>query len=540
MLKFSSLRLLLPRLGIVLALAPFLLLCAFNQPFFDDFRNATWLREHGPWGVQVWLFQTWTGRFTTTFIMTVLNPVAYGWLGGVKVVAAALFLALWASLAHLLRALRWPPLGFSPARGQAPWAAGLLLTLFCNAAPAPFSFLYWFAGALVYQLTLICLLNFTALALRVGWGPAAGRPRAAIWAGVPLILCLTGNELTLVQTLSVLALLAVALPRAARPALLGWLLIGALATAVAVAAPGNWARAAAMAPSSDPYYAYRWLVLLPRSVLSMTLFLVKPMNGLSTLAAAAVGWWAGQQARATGPAPLLLARRQWLRLLLAYAALNFSGFLLFRYLVVGAPLMRAQNEILLVLLGSTAGLGWLMGRHLGAAASRLVVGARLNSQWPGNWQFIEHLLPFTPQLRPNNQSQNQPQLVELPPFTDPRSRPPRGSLVGLLLLAGLFAAGHVPEAWHELATSAVPFNAQMQGRFAALRQAHRVGSPRLTLPPLRLPYGRVLIPLRRFSADIEFDIDLTNGCEGNINGVMENYFEVPDVCCEPDAMLNEE
>ena len=488
-------RLLLPRLGLVLALVPFLLLCAFNQPFFDDFRNATWLREHGSWGVQVWLFRTWTGRFTTTFIMTVLNPVAYGWLGGVKVAAATLLLGLWASLAHLLRALRWPPLGFHCTRGQALWAAGLLLALFCNAAPAPFSFLYWFAGALVYQLTLIALLNFTALALRVGWGPAAGRRSAAFWACFPLVLALTGNELTLVQALPLLALLAVALPRAARSALWGWLLIAVLAVAVAAVAPGNWVRAAAMAPPSDPYYNYRWLVLVPRSALSMVLFLTKPMNGLSTLAAAAVGWWAGRQARTTDPAPRPLSRRHWVALLLAYAALNFLGFLLFRYLVVGAPLLRAQNEMLLVLLGSTAGLGWLMGQHWSRAAGRAV------PPLPAGGRLVHESLLLLP-------------------------------------LLGLLAAGHVPEAWRELATSAAPFDAQMRARFAALRQAHRAGSPRLTLPPLRLPYGRVLIPLRQFSSDIEFDIDLSKGCEGNINGVMENYFEVPDVCCEPVATLN--
>ena len=496
----SPLRLLLPRLGIILALAPFLLLCAFNQPFFDDFRNAYWLRLHGTWGVQRWLFQTWTGRFSTTFIMTVLNPVSYGWLAGVKVVAAGLFLALWASLAHLLRALRWPPLGFGCSRSQALWAAGPLLALFCNAAPAPFSFLYWFAGALVYQLTLIALLNFTALALRVGWGPASGRQRTAIWASLPLGLALTGNELTLVQALPVLALLAVTLPRAARPALLGWLLLAALATAGAAAAPGNWTRAAAMAPPSDPYYAYRWLVLIPRSLLSMILFLIKPMNGLSMLAAAAVGWWAGRRAQATGPAPQPLARRHWLALLLAYAALNFTGFLLFRYLIVGAPLMRAQNEILLVLLGSTAGLGWMAGRHFGwTEANKWAVG---------------HLLPG-------------------------RTRPARELLL-LLPLLSLLMAGHVPEAWRELATSAVPFDAQMRARFAALRAAHRAGRPQITLPPLRVRYGRVLIPLRQFSSDIEFDIDLTKGCEGNINGVMENYFSVPDVCCEPTAAPHEE
>lgn len=490
---------LLWRVGIVLTVLPFLLLCAFNQPFFDDFRNGTWLREHGTWGVQVWLFRTWTGRFTTTFLMTVLNPVAYGWLGGVKLVATGLLLSLWASLAHLLRALRWPPLGFGCTQGQALWAAAGLLALFCNAAPAPFSFLYWFAGALVYQLTLIALLNFTALALRVGWGPAAGRRRAAGWACLPLALALTGNELTLVQALPVLAVLSVALPRPARPALLGWLLLTVLAVVVAALAPGNLARATAMAPASDPYYHYRWLVLGPRALLSMALFLLKPMNGLSTLAAAAVGWWAGRQSRATGPAPRRLTRRQWLVLLLSYAALNFIGFLLFRYLVVGAPLMRAQNEILLVLLGSTAGLGWLVGRHWSALKTATVA---LTQQLP---------------LR--------------------TLRPVQALLLALPLL-GLLAAGHVPEAWRELLTSAAPFDAQMQARFGALRAAHRAGTRQLTLPPLQLRYGRVLIPLRQFSSDIEFDIDLTPGCEGNINGVMENYFEVPDVCCDPAAKLH--
>ena len=108
-------------------------------------------------------------------------------------------------------------------------------------------------------------------------------------------------------------------------------------------------------------------------------------------------------------------------------------------------------------------------------------------------------------------------------------------LAGLLLLMGLLAAGHVPEAWRELATSAAPFDVQMRARFAALRRAHQAGAPRVTLPPLRLSYGHVLVPLSRFSPDIEFDLDLTTGCEGNINGVMENYFEVSDVCCNPAA-----
>ncbi|MDB5270529.1 MAG: hypothetical protein JWP58_3569 [Hymenobacter sp.] len=491
-LPTSSLRLLLPRLGIILTLLPFLLLTAFNQPFFDDFRNAYWMREHGTWGVQLWLFQTWTGRFTTTFIMTVLNPVAYGWLGGVKVVAAAAFIAQWASLAHLLRALGHTALRGACSWGRALWAAGLLLALFCNAAPSPFSFLYWFCGIVAYQLPLMGLLNFTALALRAGWGPLSSQWRNAGLACLPLVLALTGNELTLVQAVPVLALLGFALPRIARPKLLLWLGIGAAATALAAAAPGNWARVAAMAPPSDPYHAYRWLVLGPRAAYSMVLFMSKPLIILSALAAGAAGLWTGRQQSVNGQAVGLLSRRQWAAVLGAFGTLNFIGFLLFRHLVVGPPLPRAQNEILLMLLLSTAGLGWLVGQQL---------------------------------LRSSSANKARQLPLQLPL---------------ILLFIGLFSAGHVPEAWRELATSAAPFNYQMQARFATLRAAHRAGTPQITLPPLRLSYGRVLAPLRQFNSDIEFDIDLTPGCAGNINGVMERYFEVPDVCCDANAALNEE
>ncbi|MBF9238182.1 hypothetical protein I2I05_12325 [Hymenobacter sp. BT683] len=485
MIISPTLRILLLRLGLLLAIAPFLLLTAFNQPFFDDFRNAYWTRAQGMWGVQQYLFNTWTGRFTSTFFMTVLNPVTYGWLGGVKVVAAGLFVVQWASIAHFFRALLHTALRVSFSWGAAFWAAGLLLALFCNGAPAPFSYLYWFCGAVAYQIPLIGLLNFTALALRAGWGPEPTRWRCAGLACLPLVLALVGNELTLVQAVPVLALLGYALPVAARPKWWLWLAIGGLATAVAVVAPGNWLRARAMAPE-DALQAYRWLVLLPRTAYSALLFLARPVTLLSVLAAAAAGWWLGLRHRGTSGTPVRLSRRAWWAVLAAFVVLNGIGFLLFRYLIVGAPLMRAQNEILLVMLVAVAALAWVAAQHFSALGYQVPL-----------WLRHEGLLA--------------------------------------LLAAGLFASGHVPEAWRELLTSAPSFDTQMQARFTVLRTAQLAQTPVVVLPPLRLPYGHVLIPLRQFSTFIEFDIDLTAGCEGNINGVMERYFQVADVCCEPTA-----
>jgi len=432
------LRILFLRLSLLLALALFLLLTAFTQPFFDDFRNAYWARAHGIWGVQAWLFQTWTGRFTSTFFMTVLNPVTYGWLGGVKVVAAVLFVGQWASIAHFLRTLLHTALRVSCSWGAAFWYAGLLLALFCNAAPAPFSFLYWFCGAVAYQIPLIGLLNFVALALRAGWGPASGQRQ---WAGLacgPLVLAMVGNELALVQAVPVLAVLGYALPATARPK--WWLAVGGTATAVAVVAPGNWVRAVAMAPA-DPLHSFRWLVLLPRTAYSVVLFLVRPAISLSLLAAAAAGLWVGDRHRAAAGTSLQVSGRDWWALMLGFGALNGLGFLLFRYLTVGAPLMRAQNEILLVMLISVAALAW---------AARQVL--------QHNTLIINKLYSYSH----------------------------TGPLI-LLLLAGLFSTGHVPEAWRELFSSAARFDAQMRARFAVLRNAHQIHKSAVLLPPLRLP-----------------------------------------------------
>ena len=486
MFQSPKLRVLVIRLSLLLALAPFLALTVFTQPFLDDFRNAHWTREHGVWGVQEWLFQTWTGRFTSTFFMTVLNPVTYGWLEGVKVVAAGLFVVLWASLAHLLRVLLHTVLRVSFSWSAAFWCATVLLTLFCNAAPAPFSFLYWFCGAVAYQIPLIGLLNFTALALQAGWGPENKQWRCAGWACVPLALTLVGNELTLLQALPVLALLGYALPAAARPKWWLWVVVGVAAAAAALMAPGNWARAVAMAPSTDPLHAYRWLVLGPRSLYSAMLFIARPMVGLSVVAAALAGLWLGSRHRATDAGIMRLSRRGWLVVAGAFVALNGLGFVLFRYVVVGPPLPRALNEILLVMLFSVAALAWLVAQHLPEPRGSA-------TRW----------------LR-------------------------QGSSV-VALMVGLFSFGHVPEAWRELLTSAAPFDAQMKARFAALTAARDMHAPAVTLPPLRVDYGHVLLPLLRFSPFVDFDIDLTPGCEGTINDVMERYFEVPHVCCSPTA-----
>ncbi|GAA4369616.1 hypothetical protein GCM10023185_43430 [Hymenobacter saemangeumensis] len=462
--------------GIAAALLPFLLLCAFNQPFFDDYRNAYWMREHGVLGVQRWAYLTWTGRFTSTFLMTVLNPVAYGWLDGVKVTAALFFLAHWAALAWLWRTLLRLGRNAPGSWTEALAPAGLLLALACNAMPAPFSFLYWFAGALVYQLPHLALLCFTALALRLGWEHSTMKTSPVLAAAACLVLAITGNELLLVQAAVVLAALGWALPSKARRAWLLWVLIGSIAAGIAVVAPGNWVRAEAMAPTDSA--AHRLLLLLPRTALSALKLLASPVVSGSVLAALLLGLQLGWQRPATSR--LRLAKKQWWALALAYAALNGSGFLLFVALI-GTPLNRALNEMVLVGLVSTAALGYLLAQQLKRPA------------WVGRHHW---LLP--------------------------------------LLLLSLFVSGNTRLAWRELLTTAPAYEAQMQARNAALLAASKAKASTITLAALHLRHGRVLAPLNRCGNFTDFDIDLTPGCEGTINGVLARYYQLPQVCCTAD------
>lgn len=485
MLRYLTKALLL-RVGIVLALAPFVLLIAFNHPFFDDFRTAAWTHQYGMWGVQKWFYYTQSGRFTSIFFMTVLNPVTYGWFEGVRVAVAAVFVLQWAAIAFFLRTVFHTVLRTGFSWGAAVWTAGLLLVLFCNAAPAPFSFLYWFSGVMVYQITLLSLLTFIALALRAAWGPAHRQWQCAGLACVPLVLTLAGSELTLVQALPLLAFLGYALPAGARPKWWLWLAVALVTIVVTVSAPGNWLRLEATQPS-DPLHAYRWLVLGPRTAYSLVLFLVRPLIGLSLLAAAAMGLWLGFRYRLPAHLATCFTRQNRWVLLLTFGVVNTVGFLLFRYLIVGPPLIRARNEIFLVMLISVLALAWLGAQRPAMAA----------------WK---------PRLH-------------------------RASSLLLVLLASLFGAGRVPDAWHELWTSARAFDEQMQARYVLLEAAHRSGRQVVTLPPLRVTTGRILLPLRQFvdGNGIEFDLDLNTGCNGIINGVTERFFQVPHVCCDPKA-----
>jgi len=224
---------------------------------------------------------------------------------------------------------------------------------------------------------------------------------------------------------------------------------------VALAAPGNWHRAAL----TDVYpQAHRWLLLLPRTGWAVLGLAARPVVLLSLLGLVAAGLALGPALR---PAPAPVPRRPDLLAALAgYALLNTVGVAFMKSFWVDPLLGRVANLLVLLLLASTAAL----------------------ALWVGTWWRPARLRWLGSRLA--------------------------GGLLGAGLL-GLLATGQVGRAWQEWLLVAPAYDQQMQARYALLRQARAQGRPTAEVPPLHLPrVPGVLVPLAVPGQRIAYSVEI--------------------------------
>ncbi|WP_310392999.1 DUF6056 family protein [Hymenobacter sp.] len=162
---------------------PFVGLSFCNHPSLDDFLDAVTVRNLGFWQAQHYFYLTQTGRYTTTVLLALLNPLLYGrleanwWAVAVGFIFGTLF---------MLRACLSALPGVSP--GAAWRLAGILLALWLAYAPGQAEGLYWFTGAYTY-ITAAWLLLLWLLAF--GYYAAARRLGQDHWAGLAALAGLT-------------------------------------------------------------------------------------------------------------------------------------------------------------------------------------------------------------------------------------------------------------------------------------------------------------------------------------------------------------
>ncbi|UOG76202.1 hypothetical protein MTX78_06290 [Hymenobacter tibetensis] len=267
--------------GLALGLLPFLALCQYNQPYLCDFSVSSDTFNYGIWGAQPYLFQQWSGRYFSNFLLYVANPLSYRWLEGVKWVAAISQVLRIAVLYLVIRRLTGQQLRRSEA---GLFAAGLTL-VYVALAPYRFSVLYYFTEITVYQVAT-WLLVLVPLAVERLHRAASGRARKAwgVAAVLGTIAAAGSNELTLVQLGWLMAVAAgLSLYRRQYRSFQIWGSLGVLLLlcgTLSVLAPGNTARQhldGAVAPAASVWEAASRLVVLLRYLFVEPAMLVVPV-----------------------------------------------------------------------------------------------------------------------------------------------------------------------------------------------------------------------------------------------------------------------
>jgi hypothetical protein len=68
---------LLVSITLLLVVLPFVALSCYNHPSLDDILDATTVKNLGFWQAQKFFYLTHTGRYTTTVLLALVNPLVY-------------------------------------------------------------------------------------------------------------------------------------------------------------------------------------------------------------------------------------------------------------------------------------------------------------------------------------------------------------------------------------------------------------------------------------------------------------------------------
>jgi hypothetical protein len=251
--------------------APLLLLTSYNQPYWDDYLFAALYRQVGLFAAFQHYYLHSGGRFCSYLLSLAANPLSYGWVGGVKVVA---LLAIAGQVASVFFTLRtFTKRALSP--WQASWYSLGLWLVFVFTSPDIHSSLYWFSSLVVHQLACCLLLLVPALVVRAQQSTAHKRTWYLLAAGATFLLSGT-SELT-VWLLGLVLLTAIT--RSAYAKQYDWakkwsflLLVLALGFSIVLLAPGNYERMA-----SSPKMVFAPLALAAQLGHSLHLVMWQPV-----------------------------------------------------------------------------------------------------------------------------------------------------------------------------------------------------------------------------------------------------------------------
>ena len=423
--KLLTHKILFANLAILFLLLPFITLSFYNQPYWDDYGNAVLTMQKGAWGAQAELYATWTGRYGSSFLLAVLNPLRFGWMHGLILVPLVLLLATGLASMLLLKVVSGPCLSW-PRAGM--WAGVLLLLYLCS-MPSVYSAFYWFTSAMVYQAPAVLFLLFPATTLLFMRSPSASRYG---WYAISLLCVIfisSSNEVSMFILLWSLALTcAVCYGRkSTRRYVVTWFVLFMAAGAagvVSLLAPGNFMRRAYVGSFRRSY-----VTAVDKTAHDVAALVLDPAHLLLLVLLVFLFYKLGWKLRSRNP---------------------------FR-LYVPLPISAAA-----ILIGLFLGYG-LLALTVQVSPARCV-----NFLW--FWLINAWLLALWFAIPVTKTQQNQRRFIySLSP-----------AVLGIVVI---LAGGRVKDAWRELSVNASSWKQQHEERYAAIAEAKRKGEKVVIVPP---------------------------------------------------------
>lgn len=147
-----------------ITILPYLVLCLFNEPSYDDFSYAVSTFGKTFWQTQVHWYIGWSGRFTATALLTSVNPLVYHWIYGYKFISLAIILGLLA-VVHFLVKTCFGQLTAAEQRSLVLFFGALYLSLLPDLSGG----VYWMSGALTCAVpTMLAGLGIALIIRRRG------------------------------------------------------------------------------------------------------------------------------------------------------------------------------------------------------------------------------------------------------------------------------------------------------------------------------------------------------------------------------------
>lgn len=243
-------------MGILISLAPYFILAFFSYPSTDDFAYATKVLDYGFWAGQIETYNTWSGRYFATLLLS-FNPVAQKWIWGFPLLPISLLLGLWGSLWYAFNSAlheNSPPL---LPKKQIFWLSTVIFSIFLSHIQTPVQAFYWMAGAVTYTVPLILVTIASGLFFKLyRQGTLHFRHWIALVIFAPIIV--GSNETIMLQWMALLSLLLYFLFRKYRKinlGLIGVFLLSFMGSLVVILAPGNKVRTSHFQDAHRPFYA---------------------------------------------------------------------------------------------------------------------------------------------------------------------------------------------------------------------------------------------------------------------------------------------